>query len=354
MRTRALLIAAIVLAATAASADAPTLFTQQGRLFGADDAPISGELTMKYALYTSASGGTPLWTEAQSVTLEDGYFSAILGKTKQLDLAAFNGNTLYLGVTVGDDEEMSPRELLTSVPYALVATDAVGAIHPKSVTVGTMKVIDEAGKWVGPTTGLAGTPGPTGPMGPMGPMGPQGIQGPMGPQGAQGITGPAGPQGAQGAAGATGAAGPTGPTGAQGPAGPQGPSGVVVTGAFNGSIGSIAATTAWTMVGPTATVTTTSSQRLLGAASAPLGMTTTTPAGFDYGLCYRPSGGGTATNFAGSSYSTGEATSNRTPFAATASIVPGAGTWSVGFCVRNNTVTLDDNDWVNGWVIVTN
>lgn len=353
---RSLIIAAIALAATTADADAPTLLTQQGRLFGIDDAPVSGELTMKYALYTTPSGGTPLWTETQTVSLDEGYFVAHLGKTTPLDLAAFNGQALYLGVTINDDQEMTPREQLTSVPYALVASDAIGAIHPKSITVGGTKVVDETGKWVGPTTGLAGTEGPQGPPGPAGPMGPQGIQGPMGPQGPQGIQGPTGATGAQGATGATGATGPTGPTGLQGAQGPQGPSGVVVTGTFNGSIGTIpGSSTLWVLVGPTATVTTTASQRLTGAASAPLGILGTGTVSFDYGLCYRPSAGGTVTNFTGSSYSTGEAASNRTAFAATASVSPGAGTWAVGFCVRNaGTVSLDDNDWVNGWIIVTN
>jgi hypothetical protein len=78
-------------------------------------------------------------------------------------------------------------------------------------------IIDSAGNWVGPSTGL------------IGPTGPQGAQGPSGPQGATGATGAQGPSGPQGATGATGAQGPAGPqgatgaTGAQGPSGPQGP-----------------------------------------------------------------------------------------------------------------------------------
>jgi len=30
------------------------------------------------------------------------------------------------------------------------------------------------------------------------------------------------------------------------------------------------------------------------------------------------------------------------------------GNYTVGYCVRVGDGTLNDNDWVNGWVIVTN
>jgi hypothetical protein len=61
----------------------------------------------------------------------------------------FNGELRYLGVTVGADDEMSPRQRIGSVPYAFMANDAVGAIHPLSVTVNGTKVIDETGAWKG-------------------------------------------------------------------------------------------------------------------------------------------------------------------------------------------------------------
>jgi collagen triple helix repeat protein len=76
-----------------------------------------------------------------------------------------------------------------------------------NVTVGTRRVINTLGQWVGDPTGLVGPTGPQGPIGPSGPTGPQGIQGPTGPQGLRGATGPAGP------VGATGPSGPAGPPG---------------------------------------------------------------------------------------------------------------------------------------------
>jgi hypothetical protein len=166
-------------------------------------------------------------------------------------------------------------------------------------------------------------------------------------------------KGAKGPKGNTGAKGATGVAGVAGAAGAQGPSGVVTTGVFNGSIATfLGSSSVYAFAGPTAVVTTTASQLLTGAAEAPLGSFTasaTTGQTVHFGLCYQPSTGGTVVNFAGSNYSLGTVFPVQRTFAAAASVVPGAGTWRVGFCVDNNlSAALDNNDYVNGWVQVTN
>jgi hypothetical protein len=70
-----------------------------------------------------------------------------------------------------------------------------------------------------------------------------------------------------------------------------------------------------------------------------LGTTSATAFQFDYGICYRASGSSNPpVNFVGDYYSTGKISSlnNRVSFAATASVIPGAGTWEIGFCVKNS------------------
>jgi len=45
----------------------------------------------------------------------------------------------------------------------------------------------------------------------------------------------------------------------------------------------------------------------------------------------------------------------RSPYSATSTAVPAAGTYTVGFCVRNvGANALNVNDWVNGYIQVTN
>lgn len=222
-------LAASLFVASAASSAVPSVLTQQGRLFTSTGSPATGTVSIQFSVYGAATGGTALWTETQSVTLDDGYFSARLGEATAIPASVFDGSTRYLAVKVGTDAEMTPRQALVSVPYALMANNAVGDITPTSVSVNGTTVINASGQWVGP--GGVGATGPTGPQGPAGPTGPTG---PQGAQGAQGAQGPAGAVGPTGPAGATGATGPQGIQGLVGPTGPTGPAGVL--GFSNGSM----------------------------------------------------------------------------------------------------------------------
>lgn len=213
------LISGVALAA-ASPASVPGTLTHQGRLFkaglGWDSKPVDGPLTVTFRLYSQAEGGDSVWMEAHEVTFDDGYYSVHLGETTPLDEAIDGAEPRYLGITVGDDEEMSPRAAMGSVPFALIARDAVGEIHAKSLSIGGKPVIDTEGTWVGAQMGLVG------PIGAPGPMGPAGLPGASGAPGPQGDVGPTGPVGPMGSVGPSGGAGPTGPIGATGPAGPSG------------------------------------------------------------------------------------------------------------------------------------
>jgi len=214
--------AATLLAAAGASAAVPGTLTEQGRLLDSSGNPATGSVSITFAIYDAASNGTSLWTETQNVTLDSGYFSVRLGETTAIPTSVFDGSTRYLGVKVGTDAEMTPRQTLVSVPYALMANNAVGDITPTSVSVNGTTVINSSGQWVGSTAGLQG---PTGPAGATGATGAAGPTGPTGPAGSPGVTGPQGPAGATGAVGPTGPAGSPGATGAMGPTGPAGPTG---------------------------------------------------------------------------------------------------------------------------------
>jgi Collagen triple helix repeat (20 copies) len=213
---------------SASAQGVPQTVTHQGRLYDANDKPINSTLPVQFAIYASAAATTSLWTETDMITFDDGYFSVSLGATTPFVAGLFNGSVLYIGITVGTDPEMTPRAPVQSVPYAMVAGDAIGDIHPTSVSVGGMTVINSSGAWVGSSSGLQGpqgaqgAQGPAGPAGPTGAAGTPGLAGPMGPAGAQGAVGPMGPAGAQGAAGPMGPAGAQGAQGAQGAVGPTG------------------------------------------------------------------------------------------------------------------------------------
>ncbi len=205
MRSLAMKVAALVLAAALpAAADVPQTIDQQGRFLKMDGSPETGSLTVTFALYTASTGGSPVWSETQTLQLDaGGFYAAQLGAASPFPKGLWDGTSFFLGITVMGESEMSPREPVTSVPYALkagVADDAVGDIHPKSITVNGKVIVDSMGN-----STLQGPPGP------QGDPGPQGLQGDPGPPGPMGMTGPAGMTGPQGPIGMTGPQGPPGP-----------------------------------------------------------------------------------------------------------------------------------------------
>jgi spore maturation protein SpmB len=148
-----------------------------------------------------------------------------------------------------------------------------------------------------------------------------------------------------------------------GPIGPTGLTGVVSTSTIAGIIAGIpfgGAGASWVFAGPTVTVTTTANQRITGSAVGIFGHTNNNPQPVSFSLCTSDVAAGSAlTPFYGISYLQGTvgATPNRTALSAAASVVPAmAGTYKVGFCVKNNSTTVNfgANDFVNGWFIITN
>jgi hypothetical protein len=283
MRIRTLLAAVAIAAGTVAlgpstalaALGVPGTITHQGRLYDAGGKPVNGTVQVVFSIYDDPAATTPVWTETDQVTFDEGYFSVSLGETTAFTAGTFNGSVRYFGVQVGADPEMTPRVPVQSVPYAMVSGDAIGDIHPSSVSIGSKAVIDANGKWVGDMAGIQGPQGPQGPQGlqgpqgtagAVGPVGPTGTAGaigptgPIGPTGSQGVAGSAGPAGAQGPAGPTGSVGPIGPTGSQGVQGiqglqgPAGPAGANGANGATGANGANGATGATGPVGPTGAI----------------------------------------------------------------------------------------------------
>jgi hypothetical protein len=149
-------LSSLVLWSPPSTAAVPNLLTEQGRLYDQMNNPLSATVTMGFSIYSVPTGGPALWSETQPVTAADGYFSAELGTVTPLPPAVFTGQSLYLGLTVGSDAEMTPRQPMTTVPYAFTADNAIADITPTSVSIQTaatpasvMPVIDSTGTWQG-------------------------------------------------------------------------------------------------------------------------------------------------------------------------------------------------------------
>jgi len=85
----------------------------QGRLTDSSGDPLDGYYSVTFRLYNVSSGGTALCDDSRTVSVDEGLFS-----TYMQGCSAINGQQLYLGVQVGDDPEMTPRQHVGNVPYA--------------------------------------------------------------------------------------------------------------------------------------------------------------------------------------------------------------------------------------------
>jgi len=92
----------------------------QGKLTNLNGTNVAdGNYSVIFTLYDASSAGTNLWDETQTVAVADGIFRVELGTIDTtISNVNFNRDTLYLGIKVGSDSEMTPRVRFTAVPYA--------------------------------------------------------------------------------------------------------------------------------------------------------------------------------------------------------------------------------------------
>ncbi len=132
----------------------PNLIGYHGVLNDKDGEPISSTVTMTFSIYDVPADGTALWTETQTVPVSNGLFNVELGAITPLPTSLFDQDTLYLGIQLASDEEMTPRQRITSGSYtyrAASADIASGLDHP-IVPVGAIVA------WVKTMTGVPALP----------------------------------------------------------------------------------------------------------------------------------------------------------------------------------------------------
>ena len=86
--------------------------------------PIDDVLNSTFNLYDSITGGNILWTETQSIEIINGIFNVQLGGVNPIPSGVFEYEPLYLGVSVGTDPEMTPRQLITASAFSRRANTA--------------------------------------------------------------------------------------------------------------------------------------------------------------------------------------------------------------------------------------
>ena len=119
-------LAALCLFATTAHA-VPAQFTHQGRLLDASGEPLEGEATITFRVTVAETGGDVVWEEPITVSLANGFYSAVLGADEEsnpLDADAFSEAPVWLELQLDGEPAMFPRSPINAVPYAAMATVA--------------------------------------------------------------------------------------------------------------------------------------------------------------------------------------------------------------------------------------
>ncbi len=123
---RALVAAALfALLAAPAAAQVPDVLPYQGYLTNDAGMPQDQEVSLTFRLYADGDSPSALWTETWDVIPEGGVFYVYLGMIESLAGVMGSGEVRYLGVSVGDEGEATPRQRVGSVPYAMMANSAI-------------------------------------------------------------------------------------------------------------------------------------------------------------------------------------------------------------------------------------
>lgn len=124
-----------------ASAQIPQTMSYQGVLTDAAGNPVAdGLVSLTFKLYDVAENGEALWEETQDVKVTDGIFNVILGSQTPLTLPF--DTPYWLGITVGEENELTPRTALTAAPYSLNAASTLVEPEPGQGLV----IRDESGE----------------------------------------------------------------------------------------------------------------------------------------------------------------------------------------------------------------
>ena len=145
----AIVLVAVILAVgiytvAAPSWEVPRTIHYQGRLFDLEGNPIEGQRDITFRLWDDATATGEehiLWQDELRITFEDGgYFSIELGATggNAFPDGLFEASGMWLGVEVDESGELSPRQRIHSVPYALKAGETAAIAEGTELDQGTV------------------------------------------------------------------------------------------------------------------------------------------------------------------------------------------------------------------------
>ncbi len=125
-------VAVVLLICVYSYADVPKMINFQGRLTDASGKFVAdGNYSLTFKIYADSTGGSSKWSETKSVAVSKGLFNAILGSQTPIPDSIFNYTNTWLGIQVGADPEMTPRQRLSSLGYSYYSlnSDKLDGLH---------------------------------------------------------------------------------------------------------------------------------------------------------------------------------------------------------------------------------
>lgn len=116
----------------------PNTFSYQGTLRNANGSLANGNFKIRLRLYNQPTGGSALHDETfDTVVVRDGLFNVVVGDGgAPIGATVFNNAQLFLGITVNTDSELTPRQRIHPVPWAMQASTALSAVTANNLAQG--------------------------------------------------------------------------------------------------------------------------------------------------------------------------------------------------------------------------
>ena len=94
---------------------APGAIGIQGKLTNAAGNPLTGSYSIVFSLYEVDTGGTAICSDTNTVSVTNGLFNSYIDNC----YTDVTGQKVWLGIKVGADAEMTPRQVIFPVAYAV-------------------------------------------------------------------------------------------------------------------------------------------------------------------------------------------------------------------------------------------
>ncbi len=105
----------------------PRMLSYQGKLTDSLGNPVpDGNYQLTLRLYTQETGGSPFWTEIDTVMVKKGLFSVLLGARNPITSIPDAGG-VYLSLQVGTNPELTPRLRIVSSAYSFLSERSANA-----------------------------------------------------------------------------------------------------------------------------------------------------------------------------------------------------------------------------------